>query len=226
VGRYDPSRELAEALEDFFLRFVLPLIALTLVAQGWAQEVSERTLVYHLVRPISRRTVFLARYASGLVPAWIAAAAFLAGLFATARASVPATTVAQVGFVAVLGVAAVGAVYYLLAALLRHGIVAALIYTFVVETLVSSLRGSVQSLSISFHLRSLLHRWTDVAFGVDHGERPRGLEDMDLGRIVQEALREEYDTPVQAIVILVLVAAGSLGFGLWRVARRDFPLKD
>jgi len=58
-----------ELLDSGLVAVGVPLVALSLVGSGFAEEVQDLTLTFHLVRPVSRKTVFVARYASGLLAA-------------------------------------------------------------------------------------------------------------------------------------------------------------
>ena len=129
-----------------------------------ATQIQDQTLVFLLVRPVRRSTVYYARYAAGLVPGVFAAVGMtLAAILAT-RVPLPLTaTLAALGSAA-LSVCTIGALYYALAALFRRGLVAGLVYTFVVEGLFQGLPGSIQKLSLSHHIRSVFHRATDADF--------------------------------------------------------------
>ncbi len=76
-GAADPAAVLAQVMDRGVLTVGLPLIALLLAGESFAYEVQSRTLVYHLVRPVSRTTIFLARFFSGYLPAAVVSAAFL-----------------------------------------------------------------------------------------------------------------------------------------------------
>jgi ABC-type transport system involved in multi-copper enzyme maturation permease subunit len=212
--------ELQKILDEQVLKFVLPLVALTLVSQSYAREVQERTLVYHLVRPVSRATVFLARYLSGLVPACIVAVLLFGSLLVGAERPLGELVPMLPGIL--LGIAAVGAIYFVLSALLRHGMVAGLVYTFVFEALISSTLGSVQKLSVMFHVRSLHHRLTDPTWG----ELPVEAPASPRAAILRAAERINYDETQEAVLWLVGITVAFLLFGVWRTRQRDFALKD
>ena len=215
----DPAAMLARVLDRGVLTVGLPLIALLLAGEAYAFEVQSRTLVYHLVRPVSRATVFLARFFSGYLPAALVAAAFLTAIYVASGVAFSPRAWGSVLVSAGLGVLALGAIYYTLAALLKHGLVAGLIYTFVVETLVSSVPGSMQKLSVMFQVRSLSHWLTAGVLPAVPPPKRRSMFDLTARAI-------EDSSPTEAAVALLLIAGAVLAFGVWRVRRQDFALKD
>lgn len=219
LGDHRTLDHLALVLDRAVLRFGLPLVALLLVAEGFTVEVQSRTLVYHLIRPVSRITVFLARFFSGVVPAAAVSLLLLATLVVSSGAHLDVRTWASLPATALMASLALGAVYYALAAILRHGLVAGLIYTFVVETLISSVPGSMQRLSVMFHVRSLHHALTAGALPVV----PPEIEDTPL---LQGASRIAEGGAWDSVLVLLAVTAAALAVGAWRVARRDWALKD
>jgi len=219
LGSRRPLYDLAAVLDRAVLRFGLPLVALLLVAEGFTVEVQSRTLVYHLVRPVSRVTVFLARFLSGVVPAAAISLLLLATLILSGGAHPDARVWASLPLTAVMASLALGAVYYSLAVLLRHGLVAGLIYTFVVETLISSVPGSMQRFSVMFHVRSLHHALTE-------GSLPVVPPEIEESPLLQGAAKIAEGGAGDSLLVLLGITAGALAIGAWRVARRDWALKD
>lgn len=225
-----PAFELWQLLDVAVLGVGVPLLALALVGGGFGEEVQDQTLVFHLVRPVSRTTIFLARYAAGVVPAAILAAAATLVTIVVSGVSVPIATSGAIAGIAALGVATVGAVYYALAALFKRGLVAGLVYTFVVESFFQFMPGAIQKLSLTHHIRSLYHRVADDAFAalaprvqvaIDDAKRftfaPRGPS---------KGAAEPWTTTSSALLICAIVAVTVLLFAARAVRRRDFALKD
>jgi hypothetical protein len=230
----DPAHDLWEALDVSLLRFVIPLVALVLVAGGFQREVSERTLIYHLVRPVSRRTLFLARYLSGctvaipvaILPVWTALAFCGVRLPLSVWLSVPLT----VG----LGVVATGAIYFLLAAWLRFGMIAGLVYTFVIDAFIQGASGTMQKLSATYYVRSLHHDLTDAAF-VERSKQVASqvaahtrLAETEVPgtSLIPDAAQIEWVPAGEACWTLVALSGALLLLGLWIVSRRDYALKE
>jgi hypothetical protein len=241
VGTQGSNPDLVYALwrdlDLALLRFVVPLVALVLVAGGFQREVSDRTLVYHLVRPISRRTLFLARFLAGVLVAIPVAIVPVWTTVGFSGVSLPAATWGHIAFAVALGVLSTGAIYYLLAAWLRFGTIAGLVYTFVIDAFVQGASGSMQKLSATFYVRSVHHDLTDPVFG----ERSRGvaeavaetqsiadLADQALsGRsVIPDAERIDWLATGDAVGILLALTGVVLLLGLVLVSRRDYSLKE
>ncbi len=215
----DPAYALAEALDRGALAFGLPLIALILASDGFAYEVSRRTLVYHLVRPVSRTTLYLARFLAGWLVASLAGTLFLTALVASSGVAFPANAWLAVPVTATVGALALGAVFYLLSSLFKHGLVIGLIYAFVFEGFLSNVPGSMQKISVMFHVRSLFH-------GLLHGALPTVKPQTQETFIITQ-LDTIADSPATtALIVLVSVAVVALIFGAITVSRRDFGLRE
>jgi hypothetical protein len=235
LGKPDRVLDLWEALDTALLRFVIPLVALVMVAGGFQREVSERTLVFHLVRPISRRTLFVARYVAGtllavpmaLVPVWTAMA------FSGVR--LPLQVWGSALAAVALGVLSTGAIYYLLAAWLRFGTIAGLVYTFVIDAFLQGASGTMQMLSATYYVRSVHHGLSDAAFGersaavlarlAEHGAPSE--DELLRGRLaIPDAARIDWIPADQAALVLLALSAAVLALGLLLVSRRDYALKE
>ncbi len=224
-----------EALHAFLdngaFGIAVPLVALALVGRGYAEEVSDQTLVYHLVRPVSRATVYLGRFAAGALPGVVAAAAMVLALVATSGVTLAPLTYLQVAAVAAIGAFTVGSVYYALAAVLKRGLIGGLVYTLVVEGLFQFLPGATQNLSLMHHVRSLLHRLTDD----DFAQRSRAIAEhlrakapppgSGRGSMLQRAV-EVWSEPATVYWVCASVCVVSLAAGMLAVKRRDYALKD
>lgn len=237
----EPARlalDLFLALDEQVLQYLVPITVLILAGGGYAREVRDRTLVYHLVRPVARRTVFLARFASGWVAAGLVTWLLLAAACAFSPVALPAGAYLALGGVAFGAALALGAVFYALAALFRHGLLAGLVYTFLFEFLFANVPGSMQRLSLRYHLRGLHHGLTDAYFAplnpqiarlMARGGRPealsmgdRGGEDLGLLALAHVP----FPGPLDAALTLGAVAGLLLAAGCVIVGRRDYPLKD
>lgn len=230
-GHQDAAYRLWVFLGTPALGICVPLIALALTAGGFGEEVSEQTLVFHLVRPVSRTTLFVARFVAGLGPAIAASCAMC--LLAAILSGVPIaiSTIATSLLAAAIGTAVVGAVYYALAALFRRGLVAGLIYTFVIEGFFQFIPGSIQKLSLTHHVRSIFHRLCDADFARLServaGESIRGNTAVMRTRRIQDIVAPEpWSTVPHALLVCGIVAVIALLIGARTIRRRDFALKD
>ena len=234
----DAYFDLWDLYDTSVLKFLLPIISLVIVSRGFSAEVSERTLVYHLVRPISRTTLCLSRFLSGVVPAAFISLLTLVTLSLASGLDLPQSYWLSLPATSLVCTLAVGSVYYAFSTLLRRGMIAALIYTFVFEPLFSGQSGAMQKLSIMFHVRGVHHGLTDEGFAERSREVARALEPADMfnfdaitnwanpSALLEIRDRIAYETPVVASVTVACITLGLLAFTCWRVAQKDFPLKD
>jgi ABC-type transport system involved in multi-copper enzyme maturation permease subunit len=230
--------DLWDLYDTSVLKFLLPIIALVIAARGFAVEVGERTLVYHLVRPISRRTLCVARFLSGVLPAALVSWATLVTLSLASGLDLPRAYWLSLPLTAGISTLAVGAVYYTFVTLLRYGMIGALVYTFVFEPLFSAQSGSMQKLSIMYHVRAIHHGLTDALF-VERSENVRAAlapEDAfnldfltkwtDPQAMAEIRDRVAYETPTVAVITLACITIALVAFTAWRVSKTDYPLKD
>ena len=234
----DSVYDMWNLLDNPILPYVLPIVAMFVVAGGFSKEVGQRTLVYHLVRPISRSTLFVSRYLSGVIPAIVISIVLLIVFSARSGVSVPNSYWWSLPLTATFGTIAIGAVYYTLAALFRSGTILGLVYTFAFDPLFAQSKGSMQKLSVMYHVRSLHHQLTD-AFFIDNSARVKremtqSIEDIakkaalaaEPGELLKLSESIAWSSEASAMLTLTLIAVVSLLIGCFRISRRDFPLKD
>ena len=230
--------DLWDLYDTSILKFLLPIVSLVIVSRGFSAEVSDRTLVYHLVRPISRTTLCLSRFLSGVVPAAFVSWLTLLSISWASGLDLPAEYWWSLPITATVCTLAVGSVYYAFSTLLRRGMIAALIYTFVFEPLFSGQSGAMQKLSIMFHVRGVHHGLTDEVFEERSPEVARALAPPDLfnfeaisnwanpAALLDIRDRIAYETPLTASLTVACITIALLAFTCWRVSQKDFPLKD
>lgn len=232
------DRRLWTMLDDAVIRYLMPLCALVFVASGFSREVSDRTLVYHLVRPIRRHTIFLARFASGLIPGTVVMAALLFALLSGSGRPIPTSIWAAVVPLSFFSMLVLGALYYTLASLFKRGAIGALAYTFVIEGLLEGRSGSTSNLALTHHIRAIKRGLMDGPLVERSAElrreiaRNTGLQLPTSGDLNMEGLLKAleqapaYAPAGETMVTVCLIAAALLAFGAWRISRRDFALKD
>ncbi|MBL9087790.1 MAG: ABC transporter permease [Planctomycetia bacterium] len=233
-GARDAAFRLWMSLDNGMLGVGVPLVALALAGGGYAEEVADQTLVYHLVRPVSRATVFLGRFAAGIVPCIATAVALVLAVMLATGVSLPPMVYVKTAAVAGIGATCVGAVYFALGALFRRGLIAGLVYTFVVEALFQFLPGSVQNLSLMHHVRSVFHRWCDADFaplsrGIAGRIAAQAQGGPQVGRpqdIVFQRATEVWSSAGNALLICGSVLVIALAAGCMAVKRTDYALKD
>jgi ABC-type transport system involved in multi-copper enzyme maturation permease subunit len=195
----------------FYVRNVLPLLALFLASALVADEVEGRTLTYLLTRPDTRASILAGKFG-----AYLAASLSLSLPPVVVTFLLLATTAGRVGIgpavpglfrdlgVMALALLVYGAVFALLGVLTRRPLLLGLLFLYVWETL-AVLPGYVPRLTITVWLRSLL----------GHAPAARGFQ------TVGEAL------PVGlSLAVLVGVGALALGLALALFQRREYVLEQ
>ena len=224
--RNDLLYQIWEALDLWVLQILLPLIALILVGPVYSRELRQRTMVYHLVRPVSRMTIFLGRYVSGVLPAAVLGSILCLAIIVFADAGAPPEVWVGLPVLAFFAALVLGAVYCTLGAIFKRGLIAGLLYTFMMEVIVAGLPGNIQTLSVRFHLRSLYHGLLDEAFSARSADVKSSIssDTQSSSNPLVEAV--PFDAPETAVLVLLGIAAVILFLGVTHVRERDFALKD
>jgi ABC-type transport system involved in multi-copper enzyme maturation permease subunit len=138
-----------------FTTFLLPLLSLSFATEGLGREREAGNLIWLLTRPLSRPSIYLAKYvavlpwALGLSLGGFALLCFAAGA--------PGRMALGLYWPAVFwGTLAFSALFHLLGTWLRRAAVVALLYSFFLETVMGNLPGYLKRLSISFYTRCLM----------------------------------------------------------------------
>ncbi|MBS0211253.1 MAG: ABC transporter permease subunit [Planctomycetes bacterium] len=157
-----------------FASVVLPLCVVAFSATSIGGDREDRTLLFILIRPISRPAILAAK--------WVATLPLTLGLIAVsfALACRLAGDVGRVAFPLYLGpllalAAAYGALFLMFSVLFRHATIAALIYTVFFETMLGNAPGIVKRLAINYYARSWMH-----SVGMPEGLRRDLFESIDV----------------------------------------------
>lgn len=197
----------------YYVRNVLPLVALFYATSLIADEVEGKTLTYLLTRPIRRSSIlagkFLAYLATTLT---LVLPSALLSFFLLATA--PGGTGIRAGagdLFRDLGVMALtllvyGALFTFLGVLLRRPLIPGLLFLFLWEKFLVSLPGYSPRLTVTAYLRSLLR----------HRPAQEGI-----GEIFAQALPVGLCLPVLGMVALIL-----LGGAAWIFSRREYVLEQ
>ena len=241
LSNRDRVHDLWEAIDVGILPVVLPLIALSIIAPAFRREISRRTLVFHLTRPIGRRTLYLVRFAAALPLATLVGTLFLGAFALGFGLDLPTGFYLALPLTAFAGVFTIGALYYLLATLFRRGLVAGLLYTFILEAVLASSSGDSQLMAMTYHVQSVHHATTGAWFEENSARVRREVArredpDLDFGDVMRaaegglsqitEELRLPYEPMGDALRLLGILAAIVLALGAQVVRQRDFPLKE
>jgi ABC-2 type transport system permease protein len=150
----------------YWIRFVVPLVALFYATALVADEVEGRTLTYLVSRPITRDAIFAGKFAAYLVttlcltlPACVVT--FFLLLSSRGLSAIAPAAVDLLRDVSVLALAlfAYGALFALLGVLLKRPVIPGLVFLYPWELLLASLPGYLPRLTLTAWLRSLIsHR--------------------------------------------------------------------
>jgi ABC-2 type transport system permease protein len=151
-----------------FLQIVLIFVTLVNATALIREEIEDNTLPYLLMRPISKPTVAVSKFAGYLVAVLLLLLPPIVLSYAVTEAYSGAGLGADLdvleAFLAVtaLGAAAYGALFFFLSVVLRKPLTVGLLIGFVWESIVSSIPGNVPKLSLIYYLRSILDEWITV----------------------------------------------------------------
>jgi hypothetical protein len=148
--------------------------------------------------------------------------------------AIPTWLWTSVALAVALGVIATGAIFYFLAAWLRFGTIAGLVYTFVIDAFVQGASGTMQKLSAMYYVRSVVHDLTDAWFAAGSARVAREVADAGGtwvpprpgGPVLPDASRIEWLATKDAVLVLLVLTAAVLALGLRVVSRRDYSLKE
>jgi ABC-2 type transport system permease protein len=189
---------------SFFVSFLMPVWTLSFATDALGAERENGTLIWLLARPLSRPAIYLAKYA-GVLPYTFGmsvggfAVLCLAGGWAGRLAF-------QVYWPAVfMGTWALSSIYFCLGACFERPAIAAIVYSFFLETVLSNMPGQMKRLSIGFYTRCMM---LEGAFR--HGFQPE---------------RPAVYQPVSgaaALIVLSMAIAASLLIGIWVFSAKEY----
>lgn len=134
---------------------LLPVLSLIYATAALGEERDERTLVYTLIRPLSRYRVYVAK-GLGILPMVLLAG--LGGYALMCRCAGPEGPILWNLFLPAIarGCIAYTSLFLLFGALFPRPLVFAVCYSFFCETLLGNMPGTIKRLAISYHCRCLM----------------------------------------------------------------------
>jgi ABC-type transport system involved in multi-copper enzyme maturation permease subunit len=213
TARMLPATDLyAVIVAIYWVRNVLPLVALFFGTALVADEVEGRTLTYLLTRPLSRASIFAGKFAAYLATTLALALpsvvlTFFVLLSARGWAAIGPSAgdlLRDLG-VTLLALVAYGALFALLGVLLKRPVIPGLLFLYAWE-LLANLPGYLPRFTLTAWLRSLIH----------HRPAEEGL-----AGLFQQVL------PVgQGLVVLVVASAAFLAAAAWIFSAREYVLEQ
>jgi ABC-2 type transport system permease protein len=149
-----------------FLSFLLPIWSLSFATEALGGEQESRSMVWLLTRPLSRWSIYLAKFVA-LLP-W-GLGLNLAGFALLCLAAGQSGRLAlRLYWPAVLGGSlAFCSLFHFMGACFRRSAVVAIIYSFFLETILGNMPGYMKRISISFYTRCLMFESLE-----EHGMQP------------------------------------------------------
>lgn len=169
VRRHDPGTDatpekVQEEVRHFadrivlgvYVSFLLPIVAVVYGVSVFGEEREQRTLVYLLIRPLTRWRLYLAK-AAGVLP--ILAVAGILGFAAICwmggRLGEPSW---GLFWPAILrACVAYTALFLLFGAIVPRPAVTAIVYAFFVETMLGNMPGTIKRIAISYYCRCMMY---------------------------------------------------------------------
>jgi ABC-type transport system involved in multi-copper enzyme maturation permease subunit len=202
----------AVAVAVYWVRNVLPLVALFFATALVADEVEGRTLTYLLTRPLTRASIFAGKFVAYLATTLaLALPAVVLAFFVLLSARGWAAVGPSVGDllrdlgVAILTLVGYGAFFALLGVLLKRPVIPGLLFLYGWE-LLANLPGYLPRLTLTAWLRSLIH----------HRPAEEGL-----AGLFQQVLPAGQSLAVLVVVSVVFVVAAA-----WIFSTREYVLEQ
>ena len=212
-ARLLPATDLyAVIVAVYWIRNVLPLVALFFATALVADEVEGRTLTYLLTRPLTRASIFAGKFAAYIATTLVLALpSVVLAFFVLASARGWAAVGPSVGDlfrdlgVSALTLVAYGAFFALLGVLLKRPVIPGLLFLYGWE-LLANLPGYLPRFTLTAWLRSLIH----------HRPAEEGL-----AGLFQQVLPAG-----QSLAVLVGVSAVFLAAAAWIFSTREYVLEQ
>lgn len=198
-----------------FLRFVVPVLGVFYGTSLIADEVEDKTITYLFTRPIRRGAVLVGKYLAYLVCTTLVVlpSVVIVYFLVVPFAEVPATfvwLVTDLGLLAI-GIAAYGALFALVGAVMKRPLVVGLIFAFGWEQLAMLMPGYLRRFTLAYYIQAL----------VPHAMPTQGA----VSSLLQSVFG---DTPTAAtsLAVLAMVTVAALALAARAVERREYVLEQ
>ena len=213
--RVDAASMFGMMIWVLFLRFIVPVLGVFYGTALVADEVEDKTLTYLFTRPIRRGAVLLGKYFAYLVCTSLVVlpSVMIVYFLLVPLGEIPASFVWLVTDLALLaaGMAAYGALFALVGAILKRPLVVGLVFAFGWEQLAMLMPGYLRRFTVAYYLQAL----------VPHAMPAEG----GVASLLQTVFSETPSAPL-AILMLALITVLSLALGVRAVERREYVLEQ
>ena len=198
-----------------FLRFIVPVLGVFYGTALVADEVEDKTITYLFTRPVRRGAVLVGKYFAYLVcttlvvlPSVVIVYFLLVPLAEVPRSFVWLVT--DLGLLAI-GIAAYGAVFALVGAVLKRPLVVGLVFAFGWEQLAMLMPGYLRRFTVAYYVQAL----------VPHAMPAEGT----VSSLLQSVFSETPTAPT-ALFVLFSVTVLALVLAARAVERREYVLEQ
>lgn len=198
-----------------FLRFIVPVLGVFYGTSLIADEVEDKTITYLFTRPIRRGAVLFGKYLAYLVCTTLVVLPSVVVVYflIVPFAEVPASfmwLVTDLGLLAI-GIAAYGALFALVGAVMKRPLVVGLVFAFGWEQLAMLMPGYLRRFTLAYYVQAL----------VPHAMPAEG----GVSSLLQSVFS---DTPTVAtsLAVLTMVTVAALALAARAVERREYVLEQ
>ena len=197
-----------------FLRFIVPVLGVFYGTSLMADEVEDKTLTYLFTRPIRRGSVLFGKYLAYLVCTTLVVlpSVMIVYFLLVTFPQIAATfgwLITDLALLAI-GLAAYGALFALVGAVLRRPLVVGLVFAFGWEQAVLFMPGYLKRFTVAYYLQGL----------VPHASPSDGVVSL------LQSVMSETPTTSTAVFWLTVVVAGCLILAARAVERREYVLEQ
>jgi ABC-2 type transport system permease protein len=213
--RVDAASMFGMMIWVLFLRFIVPVLGVFYGTSLIADEVEDKTITYLFTRPVRRGAVFLGKYFAYLLCTTLVVlpGVMVVYFLLVPLREIPASFVwllTDLGILAA-GIAAYGALFGLVGAVLKRPLVVGLVFAFGWEQLAMLMPGYLRRFTVAYYLQAL----------VPHAMPAEG----GVATLLQTVFQETPSAPM-AILMLAVITGGSLLLGVRTVERREYVLEQ
>ena len=197
------------------LRVIVPILGVFYGTALIADEVDDKTITYLFTRPVRRGAVLLGKYLAYLVSTVLVVlpTVVIVYFLVVPFREIPGTfrsLMIDVGLLA-LGLAAYGAVFALVGALLRKPVVVGLVFAFGWEQAAMLMPGYLSRVTIAYYLQALV---------------PHAIPSQEGVSVLLQALIGKVPEPATCLTALVVATVVALVLGCRVVERREYVLEQ
>lgn len=196
----------------FFIRNLLPLVALLFGSALISDSVDSKTLTYFLTRPISRLSIFLGEFMAYLVTVLTLTLPCVVLTYLVLCVGTPqgagfgATDLVQDLGACALTLFTYGGVFALLGVSLKRPLIPGLLFLFIWEGFVANFPGDAPNYTLTAYARSLIR----------HRPSEEGLAE----------LFSKFFPVGESVLVLGIVGVVSLGLAVWIFSRREYVISS